>query len=217
MTTLDPQQRLMEVVTSINKLDSLIKKTFLEEDASSSSINESNLSIYLLIMEVKSSTIMHLSDTELQILDVFASHKALSLNELRKHMKLSRRWVSDKCKYLCELGFLSCTLRKHKSKGRPFPIYHVCNATVDNLDRAEAEYSKITNFFTPRYDKEKETPPQDQEQTTLLLWKCQKCGDVCKKTTMPQQCTECGDDRFSIYDPKNVDNRGSISKNISFG
>lgn len=216
MTTLDPQSRLMEVITSINKLDVLIKKTFLEEDASSSSsINKSNLSIYHVILEVKSSTIMQLSDTELQILDVFASRKAMSLNELRKHLNLSRRWISDKCKYLCELGFLSCTLRKHEGKGRPFPIYHVYNATVYNLDRAEAVYIKLTTSFTPQQDMREKEKLQDKKR--LQLWKCQNCGDVCKHATIPAKCKECGDNRFSIYDPKNVDNRGSISKNIVFG
>lgn len=215
MKTIDTEARLMEVMTSIKKLDLIIKKLFLEEEPSSSSSFHENLSIYHLILEAKSSKIMQLSDIELQILDLFAEHKAMTLNELKKRMKLSRKWVSEKCKNLCELGFLSCTLRKHKGKGRPFQIYHVYNASVYNLDRAEGEYLKIKNSFAPKLDTSKEE--KKSMKKPKINWKCQNCGEVMKNRKMPRKCKHCGDSRFSIYDPKNVDQRGSISKNIVFG
>lgn len=214
---LNDKTRIMEVLTSMKQLDMIIKKIFLEVEASSSNNNNNPIknNIYNIILEAKSSRILQLTSTELKILDFVAEHKAVTLDELRVRLKFkSNRWLLDKCKRLQEFGFLVKSLRCQEGKpGAPFSIYHVKNATHTHLDRAQRVYTKIKAVYTPKPGKVREEADEIQEKK---YWKCQKCREISKQAIMPKQCVHCGANLFSRYLINGGVARAKISNNVIF-
>lgn len=214
---LNDKTRIMEVLTSMKQLDMIIKKIFLEVEASSSNNNNNPIknNIYNIILEAKSSKILQLTSTELKILDFVAEHKAVTLDELRVRLKFkSNRWLLDKCKRLQEFGFVVKSLRCQEGKpGAPFSIYHVKNATHTHLDRAQMVYTKIKAVYTPKPRTTKVTEEEPQEKK---YWKCQNCREISKQVRKPQHCIHCGEDLFSRYLINGGVARTKISNKIVF-
>ncbi len=181
---LDLKNRLLEAVTSIRSIDSIIK--LLLEVPSSSSTNKKGI-LYNILLEVANSKSAQMTDKERKLLALFEEHRAMTVEEARLRLKFkSKRWTNELCNRFVRDEFLFLSSR-NIGKYRPILIFQVKTATPEDINRAEAVYLKLKYSFKP------------QQEKKLHHYKCLGCREVFKVFERPPNCPKCGDKRIGEY------------------